>query len=560
MAQTCPKCARENEDGAVICAGCDFILDTSFLGDDILNSAEGAAVDVLGDAVLGDSVPGDSVPGDSVPGDSVPGDAVPADVAFDEQPDTMGGDTLGTGALILGKVNADTGDAAEWASFESEQTGDFLCAPTSHGMRRLEPSTVYIDAETRALLEQDAVLRVKEGVDIGALTLSPFEAHVLAFIDGERPVARIQSKSGLSEEDLRICLTLIADKGALERVGTAKSASGGGDDDFKEKTVATLELPPEAADDAEMPDFLGGPTQATDSIPVEAAFAEPAAQPNPFEGEPVVEQNPVTLPPDMLTPLPAAGASAPAVPSLPGQSGVPSLPGQKPKAAAAPAPAKRPAKEPSRKQRKAPVIVEKQAPSSGAGPAVQEVKRSDPTYLKALNLYETALRDIGQGRLPRAKGLAMMAHDLVPDDPKFAELVNEWSRAREIAEMSDQAPEHVQAFHKAKAAEAEGDFDEAITQLEKAAKLKPDHAGIQNQLGVLLATKRKDYTRAMGFLFKAVELDKKNTAYRNNLGKVLAMSGNSGQIASLSDGSDDGPPGKKVEEKKGGMLGRFLKR
>ena len=42
---------------------------------------------------------------------------------------------------------------------------------------------------------------------------------------GERPVARIQAKSGLSEEDLRICLTLIADKGVLQRVGTAKSTA-----------------------------------------------------------------------------------------------------------------------------------------------------------------------------------------------------------------------------------------------------------------------------------------------------------------------------------------------
>jgi uncharacterized Zn finger protein (UPF0148 family) len=31
----CPKCGRATEDGAIICPGCDFILDASFLGDDI---------------------------------------------------------------------------------------------------------------------------------------------------------------------------------------------------------------------------------------------------------------------------------------------------------------------------------------------------------------------------------------------------------------------------------------------------------------------------------------------------------------------------------------------
>ena len=33
----CPKCGRDNAADAVICGGCDYILDTSFLGDDILN-------------------------------------------------------------------------------------------------------------------------------------------------------------------------------------------------------------------------------------------------------------------------------------------------------------------------------------------------------------------------------------------------------------------------------------------------------------------------------------------------------------------------------------------
>ena len=38
----CPGCGRAVEDGAVICAASDFILDASFLGDDILNEAPSA--------------------------------------------------------------------------------------------------------------------------------------------------------------------------------------------------------------------------------------------------------------------------------------------------------------------------------------------------------------------------------------------------------------------------------------------------------------------------------------------------------------------------------------
>src|SRR6185295_15426349 len=53
----CPKCGEVTSDGAVICPRCDFILDASFLGDDILNvnatgAQQPARVSSAGDAVV----------------------------------------------------------------------------------------------------------------------------------------------------------------------------------------------------------------------------------------------------------------------------------------------------------------------------------------------------------------------------------------------------------------------------------------------------------------------------------------------------------------------------
>ena len=36
----CPKCGRPVDASAVICPGCDFILDTEFLGDEILDEEQ----------------------------------------------------------------------------------------------------------------------------------------------------------------------------------------------------------------------------------------------------------------------------------------------------------------------------------------------------------------------------------------------------------------------------------------------------------------------------------------------------------------------------------------
>jgi hypothetical protein len=109
-------------------------------------------------------------------------------------------------------------------------TGAFLTEQTSNGLRLVEPEP-FATSEAKVLFDRDAVLAIADGVDVTKLQLSPFESHVITFIDGQRPVARLRGLAGVGPEDLRICLGMLADRGVLVRVGTARAAI-----DFDEKT------------------------------------------------------------------------------------------------------------------------------------------------------------------------------------------------------------------------------------------------------------------------------------------------------------------------------------
>jgi hypothetical protein len=182
----CPKCGHANPAAAVICAGCDYILDTSFLGDDIL------------DQPTGDDAP----------------------------PPTSDADRFGGEAVIVGNLRkGDSDDANAWDSFVADRTGSFLTADTHDGTRVIEPAPVYVDRSTQQMLEPDAVLRLKANADLAHLQLSPFEEHVLGFVDGQRPVARLRKKSGLSQSDTKIALAMLIDRGLLELVGVVRASA-----------------------------------------------------------------------------------------------------------------------------------------------------------------------------------------------------------------------------------------------------------------------------------------------------------------------------------------------
>ena len=166
----CPKCGESSADATVICPGCDFILDSSFLGDDIL--------------------------------DEVSGQHTPVSISS------------GSDAIVFGRL-----DEPIDLMF-SESTGSFLTADTHDVDRQILRAPVYVGKSVQELMKPDAVLAQAADIEQRKAMLSPFEMHVLSSIDGKRPVARLRKKTGLSSDDLRIAVGMLAEKHAVVLVGT----------------------------------------------------------------------------------------------------------------------------------------------------------------------------------------------------------------------------------------------------------------------------------------------------------------------------------------------------
>lgn len=169
----CPKCGREVDDSAAICSGCDFILDTSFLGEDITDDESEKRVRKR----------------------------------RRKGPPAAESD-YGEDALILG----DLGDEID--SFQSTDTG-FV-------QRELTNARVYIGGVAQRMLSPDSIPVISPGITLDTVRLTPFERHVLEYVNGKRPVARIKKKAGLDEDELRTALATLTDKGFLRLAGKAK--------------------------------------------------------------------------------------------------------------------------------------------------------------------------------------------------------------------------------------------------------------------------------------------------------------------------------------------------
>lgn len=194
----CPKCGRTVEKDTVICPGCDFILDASFLGDDIRDDERAARPGLKG-YDFGD-------------------------------------------AVILGDGSGQT-DAFEGDSFLG----------TASGSTRL-----YVSGASQALMAPDAIPALKEGVDPSTLRLTPFERHLLQFVDGKSPADRLRRKSGMDDRDVKTTLATLADKGVIFMAGRA-FADGGPGRDAAPKAGAAAPPPeprPEATVMMAMPDLM----------------------------------------------------------------------------------------------------------------------------------------------------------------------------------------------------------------------------------------------------------------------------------------------------------------
>ena len=211
-------------------------------------------------------------------------------------------------------------------------------------------------ADRQAMVQPQVVLRTKPGA--ARADLSPFEQHVLQFLDGKRPLARLRKKAGLAFADLKVAIGMLADRGVIEVVGA-----------YKPDVRALLE-------DDDLADSGPHPT-----IP---ARPPPPAPPRPAPTRPA--------PP----PLPGQGARAAAMP-LPGHGTVPPRT-RTPAPVPAPAPAPVPAPHP--------------APSAGDAHA----------RAQANQLLERALSEQRAGKRQAALAYLHMAAELLPGDPRIDEL------------------------------------------------------------------------------------------------------------------------------------------
>lgn len=555
--KSCPKCGQEVTADDVFCPACDCVLDV----EQVLFEAEGTAeVDLFalegeddGEEVLFDPEAADEEDADPAPvatpgldaslaaelaavledgtgtvelaDDSDEGAAgaanpssLPLEAAalfdeplasaegdpvappvFDERSDSWNGE-----ALILGDAPASLQD------FES-MLSDSTSAITIAGCV-VEPAPVYVSQSVQQLTAPTAVLRVRDDNARLQAQLSPFERHVVSFVDGKRAVLRIAKKSGMSLSDVVVALGLLADRGLLELVGQAQLRGAAAADELPRTStpMAPLELPLDALTPLPLPE--------------DALTPLPAPQPSPFEDDEVA-----------VRPAAPVGGVRPALSLKPATVNTAPRAGLvvRDEPASAPSPARPRAGLVVRDlEPPAPAA----APPRPAAPSMTTKPRSvDPAvHGRAMQLIEVALKELREGRKVTALAWVKMAAELVPGDPKIEGLLASWNGtpatsagaaavAAPIAAPSTPQTEDQQLVAQARRLEAAGDVQGAANAYRRALKLKPSDPELYNRLGILLAVRSKDFIGATAALKKALEFAPTNLAYRSNLGKVVKM-------------------------------------
>ena len=175
----CPKCGQTVKQDAVICQHCNFIMDTSFLGNDILDEEK-----------------------ELRPG---PGGVSPALFNLRD-------------AVVLSDIDEPSATPAE--SLELEEK------PSQTPAERL-----YVSGRSQAFIAPDAIPAIIKHV--ASKNLTPFEKHVLEYVDGRRPVERIQRHAGLNDIEVKTALANLADRGVVKIIGRAFADNLPIDDSFE---------------------------------------------------------------------------------------------------------------------------------------------------------------------------------------------------------------------------------------------------------------------------------------------------------------------------------------
>ncbi len=226
MTVRCPKCGRDAADDAVICSGCDFILDSSFLGDDIMDAEADRRVKAKDPSSSSERPPPRSSVSSTprapknrkappAKGQGAPhlsrGARASGQESFSEKTFAAPAqdESWAADALILGDL-----DDAEVASFQASDTG--------LAQREVTMARMYVGGSIQALLMPDAIPEIAPDLVLDSVRVTPFERHVLELVNGKRPVARIKAKARLKDDDFQTALALLADKGFLQLKGHAK--------------------------------------------------------------------------------------------------------------------------------------------------------------------------------------------------------------------------------------------------------------------------------------------------------------------------------------------------
>jgi len=162
----------------LICSGCDYILDSTFLGDDITDDERERRPGAKGESRRFGKKKADGV-------------------------------DFGEDAMILGDVND-----VEVSSFQSRDAGV--------SQREVTQTRFYIGGGLAQLMEANAIPEMAAGVSGASIRMTPFERHVLGFVNGRRSVGRIQKKSAMDESEFKTALAMLADKGFIRLKGWKK--------------------------------------------------------------------------------------------------------------------------------------------------------------------------------------------------------------------------------------------------------------------------------------------------------------------------------------------------
>ncbi|MEO1231620.1 MAG: tetratricopeptide repeat protein [Myxococcota bacterium] len=364
--------------------------------------------------------------------------------------------------------------------------------------------------------------------------LTPYEDFLLRCVDGHRTVRHIRHLSGLAVEEVVVTLLTLIDKGAITlpvSMSWPPQARMVEVDDLVLESptepaaegpeAATVDLPPVAggieAPTVEAESDLGGLDEKTDLMELDERRRSELAQLVELEGSEdvnlfgLVEEEPA---PDILheQPLRPRSISEPRLP--PRDRGGVVVEPLAPQGGAE-VPTKRP-----------PVgvpvrpVVERNRPSEAAAEVSVASPRSAPPAMaaKAAKLFEVALDDQRQGNFVSARMNIKLALTFDPDNQTYLEALN-GPAPEPPAPARDEARE---LYDAATEAEKRGDYDGAISLIEKALALTKQ-AAFYNRLGVLYAMRKLEYERAQRFIERAIEMSPRNDIYQRNLQKILAM-------------------------------------